>query len=163
MTLRGHSGPVLSLSVIESLRTIVSGSSDTTIKIWDLDTGVCRQTLTGHTDAVTSLAADALGIVSGSFDRTIRAWSLAGRCHGTVTWHGSEGHTGVIRCVAASASRVVSASDDKTIKVWQRDSLTRVVTLKGHTDGVTCLAFNDFRIVSGSYDMTVKLWDFTVC
>ncbi|GFZ92953.1 WD40 repeat domain-containing protein [Okeania sp. KiyG1] len=57
--------------------TIVSGSEDKTIKIWDLATGSLKNTLTGHTWVVTSIAisSDGQTIVSGSDDKTIKIWS----------------------------------------------------------------------------------------
>ena len=36
--------------------TAVSGSDDKTVRVWDLTTGECRQTLAGHTDGVLSVA-----------------------------------------------------------------------------------------------------------
>lgn len=32
--------------------TIISGSTDRTLKVWDADTGVCIHTLYGHTSTV---------------------------------------------------------------------------------------------------------------
>lgn len=53
-------------------------SKDNTIKIWDLESGECRQTFEGHTANVESvaIAPDGKQIFSGSRDRTIRRWQL---------------------------------------------------------------------------------------
>ena len=56
---------------------IVSGSADKTVRVWDADTGQpIGQPLTGHTDAVRSVAfsPDGKRIVSGSADKTVRVW-----------------------------------------------------------------------------------------
>ena len=58
-------------------KRIVSGSCDNTVRVWDADTGQpVGQPLTGHTDAVTSVAfsPDGKRIVSGSDDKTVRVW-----------------------------------------------------------------------------------------
>jgi F-box/WD-40 domain protein 7 len=180
-TLRGHSGPVLAIqaqgtrdlvsglaqgSTEGSGTRLISGSADKTVRIWNLESGVCEGILEGHKDAVTCLTIDSseVRIITGSLDRTIKVWSISSlECLRTLDWMSSEGHTGVIRCLQADEWRIISAADDKTIKVWDLNTGQRLVTLKSHTDGVTCLQFNDFYIVSGSYDKTVKLWDFTVC
>ena len=61
---------------------IVSGSDDGIVRVWDVDTGKCLQTLKGHTDQVNCLAALSDGCVaSGSDDETIRIWDPdTGKC-----------------------------------------------------------------------------------
>ena len=39
--LKGHTGPVWSVSLTPDEKTIVSGSGDKTIRLWMLSTGVC--------------------------------------------------------------------------------------------------------------------------
>jgi WD40 repeat protein len=61
----------------------LSGSSDRTLRWWDLETGRCLHVLEGHTDWVmaVALAPDGGHALSGSSDRTLRWWDLAaGRC-----------------------------------------------------------------------------------
>ena len=60
-------------------QTIASGSSDKTIRLWDVATGTLKQTLIGHTDSVTSISfsPDGQTIASGSSDKTIRLWDVA--------------------------------------------------------------------------------------
>ena len=58
--------------------TLVSDSTDHTIKIWHLPTGQLITTLVGHSDLVTSLAISQNGqtFVSGSKDGTIKVWGV---------------------------------------------------------------------------------------
>ena len=51
-TLSGHDGPVLALVVTPDGGEALSGSGDTTIKRWNIQTGACLQTITGHSDTV---------------------------------------------------------------------------------------------------------------
>ncbi|NJP08683.1 MAG: WD40 repeat domain-containing protein [Leptolyngbyaceae cyanobacterium RU_5_1] len=65
------------------IQLLVSGSSDRTVKLWNVDTGECLQTLEGHTRRVWSVAFSPDGqiLASGSEDETIRLWAIAtGRC-----------------------------------------------------------------------------------
>jgi WD40 repeat protein len=57
---------------------VVSGSSDGTLKVWDLATGQNLRTLSGHDDAVRALAVTGEGrVVSASEDGTVKVWDLS--------------------------------------------------------------------------------------
>ncbi|KAG0006209.1 hypothetical protein BGZ80_002536 [Entomortierella chlamydospora] len=93
---------------------IVTGGLDNTLKIWDVETGECLNTLFGHVEGVWSLAFDKLRIVSGSLDRTIKVWDTeSGRCLYTLV-----GHEGPVTCVGLGDTRIVSGSDDGVVYVW---------------------------------------------
>ncbi len=57
-------------------KQIASGSSDQTIRLWNLETGESLTTLEGHSAWVLSVAfsPDGKQIASGSSDQTIRLW-----------------------------------------------------------------------------------------
>ena len=84
------------------------------LKIWDVETGECLNTLFGHVEGVWSLAFDKLRIVSGSLDRTIKVWDTeSGRCLYTLS-----GHEGPVTCVGLGDTRIVSGADDGVVFVW---------------------------------------------
>jgi len=70
--MEGHTNTVRCVAFDSS--TIVSGSWDNKIKIWNLETGELKNTLEGHDSRVLCLAFDEKKIVSGSVDKTIRVW-----------------------------------------------------------------------------------------
>ena len=50
---------------------------DSVVRCYDVDSGALQQTMSGHTDAVQSIAFSNLGagfLVSGSSDFTFRTW-----------------------------------------------------------------------------------------
>ena len=51
---------------------IVSGSTDRTIRVWNISTGICQHILYGHTSTVRCLALHGDIVVSGSRDATVR-------------------------------------------------------------------------------------------
>jgi WD40 repeat protein len=88
--LRGHKGAVLSVAVTNDGRRMVSGSSDTTVRLWEVDSGTEKAVLRGHAAAVTGVAitADGLRIVGASEDKTVRMWD-AESCMQVGILHGS--------------------------------------------------------------------------
>ena len=78
LTLRGHSAGVSSLALLPDGRHVVSGSSDRTLKLWNLETGEELRTFAGHSDQVNSVAVSSDGklAVSVSRDRTLKVWEL---------------------------------------------------------------------------------------
>jgi len=71
-TLSGHAACVLSLAVYG--RWCFSGSYDTTVKVWNLDTLQTVETL-HHMAKVESLVVTDRYIISGGTDNTIKIWS----------------------------------------------------------------------------------------
>jgi WD40 repeat protein len=57
---------------------LASGSSDYTIKIWDLKLMDISKNLTGHLSDVLSIASTSDGMIaaSGSSDKNIKIWNL---------------------------------------------------------------------------------------
>ena len=96
---------------------IVSGSTDNTIKIWNLETGVLHRTLTGHDDWVRSvcISPDGRTLVSGSYDNKI--WNLeTGVLRRTLTGHEN---SVLLVCIRPDGRTIISGSDDNTIKIWR--------------------------------------------
>jgi len=55
---------------------LASGSYDRTVKIWDVTTGECIKTLTGHSDLVRSVTFSSKGLLeSGLDDSTVKIWN----------------------------------------------------------------------------------------
>lgn len=66
--------PVWCLDVDEESGTLVSGSYDRTIKVWDLWSGACVRSLRDHTGWVSCVAIEKGGqkVISGSWDGTFK-------------------------------------------------------------------------------------------
>ena len=76
LTLTGHTQAVTCVAVCG--KWAVSGSEDTTVRVWDLTTGVCQKVMEGHTRAVlaVALSRDCSTAISGGSDCTVKIWRL---------------------------------------------------------------------------------------
>ncbi|MDX2263603.1 MAG: TIR domain-containing protein [Hyphomicrobiales bacterium] len=160
-TLTGHGVAVNAAAFSPEGKTIVSGSEDNTLKLWDAQTGREIRTLRWHGNWVRAAAfsPDGKTIVSASDDKTLKLWDAqTGREIRRLSGHGDW-----VRAAAFSpdGKTIVSASDDKTLKLWDASTGREIITLLGHRDIVWAGAFSPDgkTVVSASKDKTLKLWD----
>lgn len=160
-TIKAHSGIVEDLSITADGSKLISGSSDDTVKIWDLRTGLNLHTLRGHDDYITGVVVSPDGriSVSASHDKTLKVWD---------TQSGQElaklvGHENWVSCVALTqdGKTAVSGSTDKTLRVWDVENGRLLQTLSGHAGDVQKVAVlsRQRRILSASWDRTLRCWD----
>ncbi|CAE6338506.1 unnamed protein product [Rhizoctonia solani] len=160
----GHKGIIHSVTFSPDGKSVVSGSSDKTICIWDVDNlSPIGGLLRGHTSAVTSVSYSPLGdlIASGSWDSTIRLWNPN---TGRQLAEPLRGLDVDINSVAFSPSGnlLTSGSDESSIQLWDLRSMDLGISpFKGHSYLVSSVVFtpDETRIVSGSYDKTMRIWD----
>jgi WD40 repeat protein len=159
-SLTEHLNRVFSLAITPDGQTLVSGSGDNTIRIWQLSTGREIYTITKHLGYVYSLviSPDGQTLISGSADKTIKIWQLStGQLIRTLT-----GHLGYVHSLAISpdGETLVSGSGDNTIKIWQLSTGQEIRTLMGHLGYIYALAISPDgeMLISGSADKTIKIW-----
>jgi F-box and WD-40 domain protein CDC4 len=112
-TLRGHTSTVRCLKMSDST-TAISGSRDTTLRIWDLKKGLCKHVLIGHQASVRCLEIHGDVVVSGSYDTTAKIWSISeGKCLRTLTGHFSQ-----IYAIAFDGKKIATGSLDTSVRIW---------------------------------------------
>ena len=81
---------------------LASGSTDRTIKIWEVSSGACTATLVGHVDAVEALVGLEGGrLASGAYDGTIKVWEVATGAPAPELWTGEgRDESERLRCLA---------------------------------------------------------------
>lgn len=161
-TLSGHDAAVTACAVSPDGTWIVSGSSDRTLRIWDVVTGKELRTLGVHTTPVTACAVspDGTWVVSAVRDSKILiVWDVAS---------GQEirklrGHAGTIRACAISPDGewIVSASRDKTLKAWDVATGHEMRTFVGHAHSVAACSISPDGtwVVSASGYGPPRFWD----
>ncbi|KAM3414241.1 hypothetical protein BST61_g10897 [Cercospora zeina] len=162
MTLRGHKRGVAAAKFSPDGKWIASCSADSTVKIWNAETGVISQTLEGHMAGISTIAwsPDSKVIASGSDDKIIRLWDIAtGKClHQPLI-----GHHNYVFSIAFSpkGNMLVSGSYDEAVFLWDVRTARLMRSLPAHSDPVRSVDFvrDGTLVASCSSDGLIRIWD----
>lgn len=155
--MRGHSGIAFSAEFTPDGRIISGG--DSTVRVWNAETGAPIAALHGHINIVMSVAVSAEGdkVVSGSTDNTVRVWDIR-------NIQPIENPAAAIQSVATNTEgdRIVTGGADNALMLWDTRTLRPAgPPMTGHRRPVLSVAFSPDgnRIASGSADNTIRIWD----
>jgi WD40 repeat protein len=160
--LQGHTSMVHAASFSPDGRQVLTGSWDSTARLWEVATGRELRRLEGHAAGFVNAASfspDGRQVVTGGPARTARLWdAVTGR-----ELRRLEGHMDFLHSVSFSPDgrQVVTGSWDTTARLWEVATGRELRRLEGHTDRVWCASFSpDGRqVVTGSWDTTARLWE----
>ncbi|MEG5029092.1 WD40 repeat domain-containing protein [Microcoleus sp. AT8-B1] len=160
----GHEAEISAIVISPDSQVIASGSADTTIKIWNLETGklICTfgslLTWGAHKAGIVSLAFSPIAqtLASSSSDGTIKLWNLRSReCFQTIK--------GYANCLAFSPDGQTLATGgwDRNIQLRQLSNPDTSITLAGHFNSINAIAFSPdgLTVVSASADGNIKFWN----
>jgi WD40 repeat protein len=156
-----HTGSVLCVEFTHDAKTLVSSSRDSSIKIWDLDSGKVQRTLNNHTADVYCVvfSNDGKLMASGSVDTKIILWD-AKTFEPIRTL---EGHTAAIREAEFSPDdkTLASVGEDCTFRLWDVETGNLKVTRSDHKAKVKSVSYypDGSTIATISHDLTLRLWD----
>ncbi|CAJ0752081.1 10712_t:CDS:10 [Entrophospora sp. SA101] len=158
---------------------LVTGSSDKTMKQWDLETGKCILTMDvlwamsnfnverrnyefflddysfGSGEFVGALQFKDVGLASGTEDEHFLdtpTWDLR---TGSVIESYSYEHS--VTSLKFDSQRIFNAAGSNDIKIYNRKSFQHS-SFNGHSSPVHCLKFKDTILLSGGKDNLVKIW-----
>ncbi len=123
---KAHETPVISMAFDPSGTLLATGSSDRTIKVWDVDKGFATHNLKGHggiVNAVKFFKDDGrLWLISSSEDTFIKVWDLnTSNCIATLSGHLS---TPTCFTISEDGNTLVSSGRDKVLNVWNLRDFT---------------------------------------
>lgn len=116
--LKGHGCTIWCLDAFDDGYRIISGSSDNTIKLWDLNEWKCTGTLEGHQNSVSALKILKNGLlVSTSWDFTMKIWNLSTMlCIKSVCKHQNI----IFSVIELEDGRLATSSKDRSIIIWKK-------------------------------------------
>lgn len=161
LNLRGHQARVSSLIFAPDGRTLISGSIDKTVRLWDAWTGQEMRKLVAHSGGVNAVAVsrDGTVIISGSFDQTLVCWDAR---DGRIL-RKFEGSLSQILAVSMSTSALVavSGSEGGSIRLWDISTDKQSGRISDQSGSVWSVAISeDASIVIGAYeDGSIRVYD----
>ncbi|NWV42642.1 FBW10 protein, partial [Grantiella picta] len=153
LLLRGHAGPIRALHLCQEKGLLLSTSFDVNIRCWNIPSGACVRTFTGHYGTITCLDSHKEHLVSGAGDGMVKVWSLtSGKCVRTLM------HNSPVWAVRMDGTHVVSGCHRGLVKVWSTETGALIKTLERHQGPVLCLSFDQWHLVTGSSDGYALGW-----
>ncbi|ETO25624.1 hypothetical protein RFI_11513, partial [Reticulomyxa filosa] len=172
-------------STFDDTQLLCSGSRDSTVRVWDIETNKQIKLFKGHSSYVFCVkfsqyyyCNDYRNVIcSSSNDKTIRFWDIKDDQQLKI-FNGHTGGVGGIEFSPFSGGRYLcSGSTDKTIRLWDVEASKLLHIFNGHYLGIVCVDIsplqsynnksnrigviggNGYTICSGSVDGTVCIWD----
>ncbi|KAL4235037.1 WD repeat-containing protein 88 [Mactra antiquata] len=161
--IRAHNDSVNSCEYFDNDQKILTGSSDRTVKLFDIEEGVCTKTYhTRHSDIVTEARGtpDRSKFFTSSCDKSVQMFDSE---IGKILWSGN--HNGMVMTCKVSSDGKLAASGsdlDYCLKVWDVHTGEVIHNIPDHHDStITSVIFapdND-KIMTTSMDRTTKFFD----
>jgi WD40 repeat protein len=160
--LMSHLTEVYSVDFSPDGTLMATGSKDSIVRIWNIETGQCIMNLSGHSSE---------SLFRGFIPRMGNTWLpvhqtippgygilQTGKNAMTFSAHSAE-----IITVAFSPNGkyLATGSLDNTARIWDLETRKEYLTLSGHTADIPCVAFSPDgkQIATASRDKTVGIWD----
>ncbi|KAH9688377.1 WD REPEATS REGION domain-containing protein [Citrus sinensis] len=156
-------------AVLVGDNTLVSCSSDTTLKTWNCSSdGTCIRTLRQHSDYVTCLAAAEKNsniVASGGLGAEVFIWDIEAALAPSKSGDAMEddcstGINGSGNSLPVTSLRTIGSSNSISAHTSQSQGYVPIAA-KGHKESVYALAMNDSGnlLVSGGTEKVVRVWD----
>lgn len=156
----GHTEAVRSLDVSPDGKTMVTGSADRTVRVWDVTSGKQVRSFQGHIAEVVAVALrpDSRQVASAAEDGTIRLWELSTNDDHRSLLDATDSLWAI--AYSPNGKRVATAGADRVVRIYSASTGKLEASLPPQIAAVTSLVFvtNDRLAVAGG-DRVVRVWD----
>ncbi|KAF2078274.1 hypothetical protein CYY_000464 [Polysphondylium violaceum] len=161
-----HTDSVMALSWNSQQRNILaSGSSDKTIKVWDITTQQCLNSFTHHKDKIQALQwnpQEKTALLAGSFDKTASILDI--RSPDAAYKWAMKSQVECLQWNPHNAKEFIVGSDNGLLRCFdatQGPTAQPLWSVQAHNQGISTFSICPGQpgfIATGSADQTLKLW-----
>ena len=160
--LKGHRDSVMSVTWRDA-SSLVSGSMDRDIILWNVSDGTEIRRFKGHSRGVSSLCFIENNelLISTGIDQNVRVWDvITGELIRSMNNHTHTVHNLALRPNATSLPMIASVSDDRTIRLWQPTIGRMVKFARLNVVPLNVVWLNDgSKVVASCIDGSVRMID----
>lgn len=163
LVLTGHTGSVVAIAISRDGTRLLSGGNDSTLRLWDLKTGLeLRQFAASKPTRfwACAIAPDGKHVLGGGSPGYLGAWEAdTGKLVREIA------QPKAVRAVAflPDGKRFMTGSYDKVLRLYDFPAINEVRKYEGHTASIMSLAVSpDGKLAltgSGQTEKTARLWD----
>ncbi|XP_059178020.1 notchless protein homolog 1-like [Physella acuta] len=164
-SLEGHADAVLFVAFSPDGRHLASGSGDTTVRFWDINTETPEHRCKGHQHWVLCLAwsPDGRKLASGCKGGKVCLWNPQ---TGKQISRALTGHSDYISTLAwkplhldAECRFLASSSKDRTVRIWDVMTFKTHLIISGHSAHISYVKWGGSDLLyTASHDRTIKVW-----
>ncbi|KAM6968316.1 uncharacterized protein FYW47_007014 [Aplochiton taeniatus] len=173
-SLEGHSDIITCVVAVDNL--VISGSRDTTVKVWHVPTATEQRNLGGHSGGVTCVTAPAVDycrrlarslclsvseqerfILSGSTDCCVKIWALStGQCVKSIYTFNP---VTALCFLPEGNGCIITGSDGGKVQAWSWLTMDNCQAVNAHQEAVTSIQSQGPLVFSGSAEGGVSVWE----
>lgn len=169
-SLTGHVEAVLCVAFSPDSTKLASGSGDSTIRLWDLNTELPKHTCKGHQNWVLAVAwsPDGSKLASAGMDKVVLVWCAQSGKNLVVL----KGHTQPVTCacwqplhVSGEFPHLATSSKDASVRIWDTNGGVCLRSLTSHSSPVMQVRWSGERadlggvVYSAGRDCVIKVWN----
>jgi WD40 repeat protein len=163
-TFYGHRGSCYCLSLSDDGNTLVTGSKDGKLRVFDLAAGKLAATIDASKSPIMGIALSPDGklAATGNTTNQVQFFDIAAGKEGA-KYMGGSGHHGTVNgmAIAPDGSFVLSVADDRKVMRWDPIKAKQRAVMNKHEAPALCVAIapDGKRCVSAGSDGTARIWN----
>ncbi|MGB7339294.1 MAG: protein kinase [Phototrophicaceae bacterium] len=161
----GHTSWINDVQISPNNEIIASASTDSTVRLWNMETGALIATLEGHTAPVRTLdfALDGQSLASAGEDGTIIIWDVEARVierridntlnDRVLTTYDLDFNN--------AGTRLITGTDDNAVRIWDVATGEVILEMLGHNNWVWSVQYDptEAAIISADDDGVLFFWN----